>query len=105
TPGNVLRAAVELAKGWRSDRGQRRLEALLVVSDRGHGYIMSGSGELIEPDDGELAVGSGGSYALASARALLTLSELPAKDIVQRSLEIAAEICVYTNTHITILEL
>jgi len=83
----------------------RRLEALLVVSDREHGYIISGSGELIEPDDGVLAIGSGGSYALASARALLTSSELPAKDIVQRSLEIAAEICVYTNTHITILEL
>jgi ATP-dependent HslUV protease subunit HslV len=89
----------------RSDRVLRRLEALLVVSDREHGYIISGSGELIEPDDGVLAIGSGGSYALASARALLTSSELPAKDIVQRSLEIAAEICVYTNTHITILEL
>jgi len=75
----------------------RRLEALLVVSDREHGYIISGSGELIEPDDGVLAIGSGGSYALASARALLTASELPAKDIVQRSLEIAAEICVYTT--------
>src|SRR5213596_2683988 len=104
-PGNMPRAAVELAKDWRSDRVLRRLEALLVVADREHGYIISGSGELIEPDDGVLAIGSGGSYALASARALLTLSELPAKDIVQRSLEIAAEICVYTNTHITILEL
>ena len=103
--GNLTRAAVELAKDWRSDRVLRRLEALLVVSDREHGYIISGSGELIEPDDGVLAIGSGGSYALASARALLTSSELPAKDIVQRSLEIAAEICVYTNTHITILEL
>ena len=104
-PGNLPRAAVELAKDWRSDRVLRRLEALLVVSDREHGYIISGSGELIEPDDGVLAIGSGGSYALASARALLTSSELPARDIVQRSLEIAAEICVYTNTHITILEL
>jgi len=104
-PGNLPRAAVELAKDWRSDRVLRRLEALLVVSDREHGYIISGSGELIEPDDGVLAIGSGGSYALASARALLTSSKLPARDIVQRSLEIAAEICVYTNTHITILEL
>src|SRR5947208_1539883 len=104
-PGNLPRAAVELAKDWRSDRVLRRLEALLVVADKEHGYVISGSGELIEPDDGVLAIGSGGNYALASARALLTSSELPAKDIVQRSLEIAAEICVYTNTHITILEL
>src|SRR6266571_6521570 len=104
-PANLSRAAVELAKDWRSDRVLRRLEAMLVVADKEHGYVISGSGELIEPDDGILAIGSGGSYALASARALLTSSELPAKDIVQRSLEIAAEICVYTNTHITILEL
>ncbi len=104
-PGNLPRAAVELAKDWRSDRVLRRLEALLVVADKEHGYVISGSGELIEPDDGVLAIGSGGSYALASARALLTSSELPAKDIVKRSLEIAAEICVYTNTHISILEL
>src|SRR6266699_2792361 len=104
-PGNLPRAAVELAKEWRSDRVLRRLEALLVVANPQHGFVISGNGELIEPDDGVLAIGSGGSYALASARALLTSSELPAKDIVQRSLEIAAEICVYTNTHITILEL
>src|SRR5213076_970015 len=104
-PGNLPRAAVELAKDWRSDRVLRRLEALLVVSDKEHGYVISGSGELIEPDDGVLAIGSGGTYALASARALATASGLAAKDIVQRSLEIAAEICVYTNTHITILEL
>jgi ATP-dependent HslUV protease subunit HslV len=96
---------VELAKDWRSDRVLRRLEALLVVADREHGYVISGSGELIEPDDGVLAIGSGGSYALASARALLSASALPAKDIVQKSLEIAADICVYTNTHITVLEL
>src|SRR5712672_4204442 len=87
-PGNLPRAAVELAKDWRSDRVLRRLEALLVVSDREHGYIISGSGELIEPDDGVLAIGSGGSYALASARALLSASTLSAKEIVQRSLEI-----------------
>src|SRR2546423_10205344 len=104
-PGNLPRAAVELAKDWRSDRVLRRLEALLVVADKEHGYVISGSGELIEPDDSVLAIGSGGTYALAAARALLRSSELPAKDIVQQSLEIAAEICVYTNSHISILEL
>ncbi|MGH7537781.1 MAG: ATP-dependent protease subunit HslV [Gemmatimonadales bacterium] len=104
-PGNLARAAVELAKDWRSDRVLRRLEALLVVADKEHGYVLSGSGELIEPDDGILAIGSGGSYALAAARALLASSTLDPKEVVQRSLEIAAEICVYTNAHITILEL
>ena len=104
-PGNLPRAAVELAKDWRSDRVLRRLEALLAVADKEHGYVISGTGELIEPDDGVLSIGSGGSYALAAARALLRSSELSAKDIVQRSLEIAAEICVYTNAHITVLEL
>ena len=104
-PGNLPRAAVELAKDWRSDRVLRRLEALLVVADKEHGYVISGSGELIEPDDGILAIGSGGNYALAAARALAKSSGLGAKDIVQRSLEIAAEICVYTNAHISILEL
>src|SRR5439155_1588595 len=83
-------AAVELAKDWRSDRVLRRLEALLVVADKEHGYVISGSGELIEPDDGILAIGSGGNYALAAARALAKSSGLAAKDIVQRSLEGAA---------------
>jgi ATP-dependent HslUV protease subunit HslV len=104
-PGNLPRAAVELAKDWRSDRVLRRLEALLVVADKEHGYVISGSGELIEPDDGILAIGSGGNYALAAARALFTGTALGAKEVVQRSLEIAAQICVYTNTHINILEL
>jgi ATP-dependent HslUV protease, peptidase subunit HslV len=104
-PGNLARAAVELAKDWRSDRVLRRLEALLAVADKEHGYVLSGTGELIEPDDGILAIGSGGGYALAAARALLASSALPARDVVQRSLEIAAEICIYTNTHITIVEL
>ena len=104
-PANLPRAAVELAKDWRSDRVLRRLEALLVVADKEHGYVISGSGELIEPDDGVLAIGSGGSYALAAARALLGTTALAPKEIVQRSLEIAAEICVYTNTHITVVEL
>src|SRR5580704_11508761 len=104
-PGNLPRAAVELAKDWRSDRVLRRLEALLVVADKEHGYVISGSGELIEPDDGVLAIGSGGTYALAAARAMLRASQLAAREIVQQGLEIAADICVYTNTHITVLEL
>jgi ATP-dependent HslUV protease subunit HslV len=104
-PANMPRAAVELAKDWRSDRVLRRLEALLVVADREHGFIISGTGELIEPDDGILAIGSGGSYALAAARALLVNTELPPREIVQRALEIAGDICVYTNRNITVLEL
>ena len=104
-PGNLPRAAVELAKDWRSDRVLRRLEALLVVADLEHSFLLSGSGELIEPDDGIVAVGSGGNYALAAARALLAVESLSARDTVQRSLEIAADICVFTNRHITILEL
>jgi ATP-dependent HslUV protease subunit HslV len=103
-PGNVPRAAVELAKEWRSDRVLRRLEALLVVADARHGFVISGSGELIEPDDGILAIGSGGSYALAAARALAANTELEPAEIVRRSLTIAGEICVYTNTNITVLE-
>ena len=104
-PGNLPRAAVELAKDWRSDRILRRLDALLVVADREHSFLLSGSGELIEPDDGIVAVGSGGNFALAAARALLQVPDLSAKEIAQRSLEIAADICVFTNRHITILEL
>src|ERR1700686_3894808 len=103
-PGNLPRAAVELAKDWRSDRVLRRLEALLAVVDRQHGFVISGTGDIIEPDDGVLAIGSGGSYALSAARALLENTELPARDIVQKGLEIAAEICVYTNANITVLE-
>jgi ATP-dependent HslUV protease, peptidase subunit HslV len=103
-PGNVPRAAVELAKDWRSDRVLRRLEALLVVANAQHGFVISGNGELIEPDDGILAIGSGGSYALAAARALATNTDLSAAEIVRRSLMIAGEICVYTNTNITVLE-
>src|SRR3989441_12445484 len=103
-PGNLQRAAVELAKDWRSDRVLRRLEALLAVTDREHGFIISGTGDIIEPDDGILAIGSGGSYALAAARALVENTDLPAREIVRRGLEIAAEICVYTNANITVLE-
>jgi ATP-dependent HslUV protease subunit HslV len=104
-PTNLPRAAVELAKDWRSDRVLRRLEALLVVADKEHGYVISGSGELIEPDDGILAIGSGGSYALAAARALLSDTPLSPADIVRKGLGIAADICVYTNSNITVLEL
>jgi ATP-dependent HslUV protease subunit HslV len=104
-PGNLPRAAVELAKDWRSDRVLRRLEALLAVADRSHGFVISGSGELIEPDDGILAIGSGGNYALAAARALLGCSSLSAREVVERSLEIAAEICIFSNRNLTILEL
>ena len=104
-PGNLPRAAVELAKDWRSDRMLRRLEALLVVADLEHSYLLSGSGELIEPDDGILAAGSGGNYALSAARALYPNPELSAREIVQRSLEIAADVCVFTNRNVTILEL
>ena len=91
-PGNLPRAAVELAKDWRSDRVLRRLEALLVVADLDHCFLLSGSGELIEPDDGIVAVGSGGNFALAAARALLPLPGQGARDIVQRSMEIAVPI-------------
>ena len=103
-PGNLSRAAVELAKDWRSDRVLRRLEALWAVADAEHGFIISGTGDLIEPDDGILAIGSGGSYALAAARALVANTDLSAREIVERSLRIAGEICVYTNTNITVLE-
>jgi ATP-dependent HslUV protease subunit HslV len=103
-PGNLSKAAVELAKDWRSDRVLRRLEALLAVTDAERGFIISGTGDIIEPDDGILAIGSGGTYALAAARALLENTDLPPREIVQRGLNIAADICVYTNSNITVLE-
>ncbi len=103
--GNLPRAAVELAKDWRSDRVLRRLDALLVLADPEHTFVVSGGGELIEPDDGIAAIGSGGNFALAAARALLAMDSLPVGEIVRRSLEIAADICVFTNRNITILEL
>src|SRR3984893_8412523 len=103
-PDNLQRAAVELAKDWRSDRVLRRLEALLVVVDKTSGFVLSGSGEIIEPDDGVLAIGSGGPYALAAARALLKETKLSAPEIVRKSLEIAGEICIFTNANITVIE-
>lgn len=103
-PGNLPKAAVELAKEWRSDRVLRRLEALLAVADRQHSFLISGTGDIIEPDDGILAIGSGGSFALAAARALVANTELPPVEVVRRALSISAEICIYTNGNITILE-
>jgi ATP-dependent HslUV protease subunit HslV len=95
--GNLLRAAVELAKDWRTDRVLRRLEALLLVADRDKTLLLSGTGDVIEPDGDAAAIGSGGSYALAAARALLEATELPARDIAERALAIAGDICIYTN--------
>lgn len=103
-PDNLPRAAVELAKDWRSDRVLRKLEALLIVASRDHGFILSGTGDIIEPDDGILAIGSGGSYALAAARALASNTDMAPRDIVRKGLEIAGEICIYTNTNITVIE-
>jgi ATP-dependent HslUV protease, peptidase subunit HslV len=104
-PTNLPRAVVELAKEWRSDRVLRRLDALLALVDKEHGFVVSGTGEVIEPDDGILAIGSGGPYALAAARALMKHTSLDAPEVVKRGLQIAGEICVYTNTNITVLEL
>jgi len=100
--GNLTRAAVELAKDWRTDRILRRLEALLAVADQDHSLILSGNGDVIEPEDGVLAIGSGGPYAQAAARALMAHSTLDARMIVEKSMEIAADICIYTNREITI---
>lgn len=103
--GNLRRAAVELAKDWRTDRVLRRLEALLVVADRDTLLVLSGSGDVIEPDEPVIAIGSGGNYALAAARALLRHTGLDARTIVEEALRLAAEICIYTNDHLTIEEL
>ncbi len=103
--GNLPRAAVELAKDWRTDRYLRRLEALLAVMDSTHAFIISGNGDVIEPDDGIVAIGSGGSFATAAARMLVKYSQLPAVEIVKESLSTAADICIYTNHNVTIEEL
>ena len=100
--GNLSRAAVELAKDWRSDRVLRRLEALLAVADREHSFIVSGTGDVIEPDDGLIGIGSGGPYALAAARALVANSDLDAKAIATEAMRVAATICVFTNDHVTV---
>lgn len=103
--GNLPRAAVELAKDWRLDRALRRLEALLAVVDRAHSLIISGTGDVIEPDDGIIGIGSGGAYATAAARALVRHSSLSAREIVEEAMRIAAAICVYTNDQIVVEEL
>jgi ATP-dependent HslUV protease subunit HslV len=103
--GNLERAAVELAKDWRSDRFLRRLEAMLIVADRSSTFLLSGTGDLIEPDDGIVAVGSGGPYALAAARALVKHSTLNAREIVEQAMGIAGDICIYTNRNLTVEEL
>jgi ATP-dependent HslUV protease subunit HslV len=103
--GNLMRAAVDLAKDWRTDRMLRRLEALLLVADREHILMLSGTGDIIEPDDGVVAIGSGGPYALAAARALMGHTELGAREIAEAALGIAGDICVYTNHSITVEEL
>jgi len=103
--GNLMRAAVELAKDWRTDRVLRRLEALLLVADHEHILMLSGTGDIIEPDTDVAAIGSGGNFALAAARALMAETKLSAREIAERSLGIAAEICVYTNTNFVFEEL
>jgi ATP-dependent HslUV protease subunit HslV len=103
--GNITRAAVELARDCRTDRMLRRLEALLIVADKEHLFIISGNGDVIEPDDDVSAIGSGGPFALAAARALINHSTLSAREIVEESMKIASQICIYTNTEITVDEL
>ncbi len=102
--GNLTRAAVELAKDWRTDRMLRRLEALLIVADKEKIMTLSGNGDVIEPDDGVSAIGSGGPYALAAAKALLANTNLSAKEIVLESLKIASQICIYTNNQVSVEE-
>jgi ATP-dependent HslUV protease subunit HslV len=104
-PANLTRAVVEMAKDWRTDRYLRRLEALLVVADRDHLFLISGDGNVIEPDDEIVAIGSGGSYALAAARALVAHSGLEAGEVAREALRIAGEICIYTNQDVTVVEL
>ncbi len=101
-PGQLVRAAVELAKDWRTDRFLRRLEAMMAVADAGNSLVLSGNGDVIEPDDGLIGIGSGGAFALSAARALIDRDEMDAIEIARRSMEIAAGICIYTNDNILI---
>ena len=103
--GNLERAAIELSKEWRTDKILRHLEALLVVADSKSSFLLSGNGDVIAPDDGVLAIGSGGSYALAAARALIQHTELSARDIAVKALQIAGDICIYSNQNIVVEEL
>ena len=101
-PGQLERACVELAKDWRTDRYLRRLEAMMAVADAQHSYTLTGQGDVLEPEDGVIAIGSGGNYALAAARALLTVPGLSAEDVARRSMKIASDICVYTNANVIV---
>jgi ATP-dependent HslUV protease subunit HslV len=103
--GNLSRAAVELAKDWRTDRALRHLEAVMIVADEKNTFLISGNGDLIEPDDGIVGIGSGGAYALAAARALSKYTDLSAREIAQEAMQIAGKICIYTNDQISIEEL
>jgi len=103
--GNLERSAVELARDWRTDRLLRRLEAMLIVADKHSTFLLSGTGDLIEPDDGIVAVGSGGPFAMAAARALIRHSQLDARQIATEAMRIAADICIYTNSNLTVEEL
>jgi ATP-dependent HslUV protease subunit HslV len=103
--GNLSRAAIELAKDWRMDRMLRRLEALLIVADKDNSFLISGTGDVVEPDDGIIAIGSGGSYALAAARALIKHTAFSAKEIALEAMKISSDICIYTNDKIKVEEL
>ena len=100
--GNLTRAAVELAKDWRTDKMLRRLEAMLIAADKEKIFLLTGNGDVIEPEEGVVAIGSGGNYALSAARALLAHTEMPASEICQKAMKIASDICVYTNTSVTL---
>jgi ATP-dependent HslUV protease subunit HslV len=103
--GNLSRAAIELAKDWRLDKALRRLEAFLIVADQEHSFLISGTGDVVEPDDGIIAIGSGGQYALAAARALIKFTDLSAREVALEAMKISSDICVYTNNQFTIEEL
>jgi ATP-dependent HslUV protease subunit HslV len=103
--GNLARAAIELAKDWRMDKALRRLEALMIVSDKNNSFLISGTGDVVEPDDGIIAIGSGGAYALSAARALIRNTDFSAKKIAQEAMKITSDICIYTNNQVTIEEL
>ncbi len=101
-PNQLERACVELAKDWRMDRYLRRLEAMMIVADKEHGYTLTGNGDVLEPADGIIAIGSGGNYALSAARALMTVPDINAADIARRAMKIAADICIYTNENLVV---
>ena len=101
-PGQLERACVELAKDWRTDRYLRRLEAMMAVADKAHSYTLTGNGDVLEPEDGVIAIGSGGNFALAAARALMTVEGLEAEEVARRAMRIAGDICVYTNHSLTV---